>query len=162
VSKKINPARFVTFTRDHVQRTEYKAGQTIEFGSVNAAKAFVKALNGENPGICQLGRGCSGCLLDSTPEKNAGNERTDLFATYADARRALVAQGATRARPPESGDRQFFYRPAPAFPGQWGESLLLRRSDGWWTGPWILEDGADARGAGELPFVDGLEGWGQS
>jgi hypothetical protein len=183
VSKKVNPARFVTFTRDHVQvhpatvleshtpdgrthhiadipekRTEYKAGQTIEFGSVNAARAFVKALNETNPGVCRLGRGCPGCLLDSTTEKNTGKERTDLFATYGDARRALIKQGATRAKSPEDEKKQFFYRPAPAFPGQWGEALLLRRSDGWWIGSWIL---GDPDGAADLPFVDGLEGWGQ-
>jgi hypothetical protein len=73
MSRKIHPARFVTFVRDHVEvtpetvlestemrtgtkyviatipesRREYKRGQVLEFGSVNAAKDFVKAMKGD-------------------------------------------------------------------------------------------------------------------
>ena len=81
--KKVHPDRFVTFVRPHVEATpatvlesteirkgaayviaeipesrrEYRAGQELQFGSVNAARAFVKAINGkgEEP-VCRVGR----------------------------------------------------------------------------------------------------------
>ena len=78
MSKAIHPGRFVTFIRDHVQvhpatvlesteirtgakyviaeipekRDEYKAGQELQFGSVNAAREFVKALGP----VCVVGK----------------------------------------------------------------------------------------------------------
>jgi hypothetical protein len=69
---KINPRRFVTFVQDHVvvnpaqtiestemgtgktyiiatipeSRAEYTRGQVLQFGSVNSARDFAKAMNG--------------------------------------------------------------------------------------------------------------------
>lgn len=81
--KKIHPDRFVTFIREHVQihpatvlegetlrtgekytiaeiperRDVYTVGQELQFGSVNAARAFVKALNeGKDAPVCRVGR----------------------------------------------------------------------------------------------------------
>ena len=68
-----HPGRFVTFVAPHEvvnpatvletgegrliaeipeKRTVYEAGQTLEFGSVNAARAFVKAMP---QGVCKVG-----------------------------------------------------------------------------------------------------------
>lgn len=75
----VNPNRFVTFVRDHVQvqpatvlcypetgeviaeiperRDTYVHGQELQFGSVNAARAFVKAVNcDKRPIVCVLGK----------------------------------------------------------------------------------------------------------
>jgi hypothetical protein len=75
--KPVNPRRFVTFLQDHVQvhpatvlhvpegegfrviaeipekRDTYKKGDVIQFGSVNAARDFVRAL----AAVCVQGRG---------------------------------------------------------------------------------------------------------
>lgn len=77
-----NPGRFVTFIRSHVvitpatvlesttmstgekyviaeipeARREYTVGQTLEFGSVNAARAFVKSINGKGEPVCRVGK----------------------------------------------------------------------------------------------------------
>jgi len=78
MARSIHPGRFVTFVQDYTQVTpatilegyeprtglkykiadipervtEYKAGQELQFGSVNAAKEFVKALGP----VCRVGR----------------------------------------------------------------------------------------------------------
>lgn len=82
-ARHVHPHRFVTFTRDHVierpattlegrdmktgepytiaeipaSSSAYSMGQTLEFGSVNAARGFVKAVN-EEAGVivCTIGR----------------------------------------------------------------------------------------------------------
>jgi hypothetical protein len=73
MSRRINPNRYVTFISDHEvvnpetvltstsltsgggeytiatipeSRVVYKVGQELQFGSVNSARAFVKAMNG--------------------------------------------------------------------------------------------------------------------
>lgn len=78
-----NPKRFVTFVRDFLQvnpatvlestemtmgkkytiaeipesSRQYRAGETLEFGSVNSARDFVKALNeGKEEPVCMLGK----------------------------------------------------------------------------------------------------------
>jgi hypothetical protein len=38
-------------------RTEYTNGEEVLFGSVKAARAFCKAINGKEGGICRHGRG---------------------------------------------------------------------------------------------------------
>jgi hypothetical protein len=82
--RKIHPDRFVTFIAPHVQvhpatelfqtplaggperkiadiperRDVYTVGQELQFGSVNAARGFVKAIN-ESAGaqVCRVGKG---------------------------------------------------------------------------------------------------------
>lgn len=83
MNRKIHPDRFVTFVQAYVQvtpateligrrfdggeqykiadvperRTEYRVGQELQFGSVNAARAFVKAVNAEaGADVCRIGR----------------------------------------------------------------------------------------------------------
>ena len=83
MTRKVHPDRFVTFVAPHVQitpatellqtplgggperkiadiperRDVYTVGQELQFGSVNAARAFVKAINaGAGTEVCQVGR----------------------------------------------------------------------------------------------------------
>jgi hypothetical protein len=84
-------------------------------------------------------------------------ERQGLFATYADARRAIISQGATHASEP-SNNRQIFFRLSVGFPNRWGECFLFLRSDGKWEiSNWLLSD-SGVGNAGNLPFVSGPVG----
>ena len=87
--------------------------------------------------------------------------REYVFATYSAARKALVNQGATHAEAP-AGRLQAFWRPAPAFPGEWGCCTVFQRTDGTWeVSGWLLDRGAsDGQShGGLLPFVAGMGDW---
>lgn len=88
---------------------------------------------------------------------DAARERAAVFDTYAEARRRLVAEGATHADMPGVDD-QIFYR---CLAGQRWEGCEARQRRV--SGDWELSEWTDARprAPGSLPFVPGLEGWAQ-